>query len=326
MEGLQVTGAGAVKTIVAMIIAIFIAQISGLPGYPLAGIIAVLAAQGSSSLSASGSLRIALSAVAGALLGAAAFHIGGSNVVAIGLAAAVLIALLVWAGWTESVLISVASLVIAAGSAGGFGFWDSAWRLAALALMGAGAGLLVNLTHAPLRKERAEMSEEQSERMLRALIHFIILDLETKRITRPPIVEEQAREISEYLRKGREQHERNRKFRKMQGLHHSDVFQVLESMLGRITDIVRVLVQNPLEEEEYVFTIKLLKLIARLQERAARRRRVNMALIRRLLEQKRLQLRKDTGDAEGMYQLCTLALDYLVELEKLEMELAYQVR
>lgn len=315
------TGAGVVKIIAAVAIAVLAAQISGLAGYPLAGIIALLALQAASPLSASGSFRIAAGSVAGALLGAFAFHVGGSNVLSIGLAVLVIVAILAWAGWTESLMVSAAAAMIAVGAAGDMGLWETVWKMAVLALIGVGAGLLVNLAYTPPRRMRTEMMEEHSERMLRALLHFIILDLETKRIMRPPIVEKQMKEIADYLREGKEARERERKSRSMQGLRQAGVFQVLEAMLGRIGDMVRVLVQSPLEEEDYVFAIKMLKLITRLQERVARGKRLNLALARSALERKRAELRIDGDDAEGMYHLCTLALDYLVEVERLHLEL-----
>ena|GEM_PF-6070584 len=315
------TKAGADKIIAAAAIAVLIAQIVGLPGYPLAGIVAFLAVRAASPLTASVSLRLAAGGVLGALLGVFAGQFGAWNGILAGLAVLVTVVILAWAGWSEALPVSAASALTAAAASAGLGIWDAAWKMAAAALIGVGSGLLVGLIYKPARQLNTEMIEEKSERMIRALLHFIILDLETKRIMRPPIVDEQMREISEYIRRGRQERERERKFRKMQGIRSIDVYQVLEAMLARIGDMVRVLVQNPLEEEDYVFSIKMLKLITRFQERVARGKRLNLAVIRRALERKRAELRQDAGDGEGLYHLCTLALDYLVELERLNLEL-----
>jgi len=316
-----VTKAGADKIIAAAAIAVLIAQLVGLPGYPLAGIVAFLAVQAASSLSASVSLRLAAGGAAGAFLGVFAGQFGGWSGILAVLAVLVAAAILAWAGCSEALPVAAASALMACAASAGMDSGEAAWKMVLSALIGVGSGLLVSLIYKPARQLNTEMIEEKAERMIRALLHFIILDLETKRIMRPPIVDEQVREISDYIRRGKEERDGEGKFRKLQGILPGDAFQVLEAMLARIGDMVRVLVQNPLEEEDYVFSIKMLKLITRFQERVARGKRLNLAVIRRALEHKRAELRQDAGDGEGLYHLCTLALDYLVELERLNLEL-----
>ncbi len=310
-------GARVIKTSLAVTISILIAKSLHLYTYQFAGIVAVLSVQPSLYRSLRNGMQQTASAVLGAVTGAvAAFTVGG-NFLSMGLIAFLLMVLHVRIKWTNSILVAVVIAINTMGTAG-LHFWEAALNQISLVLIGIGVGTLINLIHKPIHQERAELILTQAEGMLRALLHFILLDLQQNQITPYSMMRDQIDEVCIYVKKGKEISglvTEDRKFNKTPFKNTSNIFLSFETMLERIHDMTKVLSKIELMEDEVRFSQKSLLLLIRMQEKIIQGKRVNLKLLERVLDQKRNQMWKGFDDSEGFYNLYGYINDYLKELE-----------
>ncbi|MBW5447546.1 ACT domain-containing protein [Cohnella sp. CFH 77786] len=321
-------GARVLKTCLAVMVSVLIANSLHLHAYQFAGIIAVLSVQPSLHRSLKNGIRQLASAVMGALIGSVALFAAGDSFLTMGIVTFLLMGLHVRIGWTNSLLVSVVIAINTMG-APGLPFWESALNPIALVLIGTGMGTLINLVHKPVHQERAEVLLTQSEGMLRALLYYMLLDLENGRVTSYVSIKEQIDEINGYLKKGKEISglvTEDRKYLKTAYKNTSNIFQAFESMLARIDDMAKVLTLTDPSEEEIAFTAKALKLLIRLQEQIVSGKKPNLASYKRALERKRALMWNGSGESEGFYNLYGIMIDYAREMERFLVENAGMVK
>ncbi|WP_123043066.1 aromatic acid exporter family protein [Cohnella candidum] len=321
-------GARVMKTCLAVMISVWIAKSLHLHTYQFAGIVAVLSVQPSLYRSLRVGVQQSASAVMGALLGAVALFAAGGSFLTMGVVSFLLMALHVRIQWTNTLLVS---LVIAINTMGapGLPFWETVLNPIALVLIGTGMGTLINLVYKPVHHERAEVLLSQSEGMLRALLHLMVLDLEKGRVPPYDMIRKQIGEIDGYLKKGKEVSKlvsEDRKFRKSSFKNTSNIFQAFETMLSRIHDMARGLTLIDMDENEVAFTVKALKLLIRMQEKTIAGRKPKLASFKRTLERKRLEMWNGSGEAEGFYGLYGVLMDYVQEMELFLVEHAGMVK
>lgn len=310
-------GARVIKTSLAVTISILIAKSLHLPTYQFAGIVAVLSVQPSLYRSFRNGIQQTASAVLGAVLGAIVAFTVGANFLSMGLVAFLLMVLHVQIKRTNSILVSVVIAINTMGTVG-LHFWEAALDQIFLVLIGMGVGTLINLIHKPVHQERAESVLSQAEGMLRALLHFILLDLQKKQITPYSAMKDQIDEIHSYLKKGQEISGlviEDRKFHKTPMKNTSSIFHAFETMLERIHEMIKVLSKIELIDDEVKFSIKSLYLLIRMQEKIIQGKRLNLTLLERVLDQKRKQMWKGSDDSEGFYNFYGYVKEYLKELE-----------
>lgn len=321
-------GARVIKTCVAVAISILIAKGLDLYTYHFAGIIAVLSVQPSLYRSLRNGVQQTASAVIGAVLGAIALFTLGGSFLAMGFITFLLMAFHVYIKWTTSLLVSVVIAINTMGTIG-HNFWEAAYNQILLVLIGTGVGALINLIHKPVHQERAEVILNQAEGMLRALLHYIYLDLEQNRMTPYASMKNQFDEIRMYIKKGKEISgliNEDRKFRKSSFKNTSTIFKSFETMLERIHDMSKALTNVKFVEAELTFSQKTLRILITMQEKIIQGKKLNLTLLKRVLDQKRNQLWKDSIDSEGFYNFYGYIKEYLNELEQFLIENSGQIK
>lgn len=312
-------GARIVKTFVAVTLSILIAKALNLHTFQFAGIVAVLSVQPSIYRTLRDSARHTASAIMGAVLGAAGlFLLDEKSFLVMGLVAFVLMVIHARLKWTNSLLLSV---VIAINTMGAteLGFWESAWNQICLVLIGTIVGTLVNLVRKPVHQERAEVSLLQAEGMLRAMLHYLYLDLDRKQITPYESLKEQIDDIGAYIRSGKEISrlvQEDRRFRKTPFKNTSSIFRSFESMLEKIHGMATALGKIEWLEEELVFSKKSLSLLIRIQENIIQGKRRNLRPLKRAIDRKRDLMWQSSGESQAYYLFYGYVTDYLQELER----------
>lgn len=333
-EGAAMIGARVIKTCFAVAISILIAKSLDLYTYHFAGIIAVLSVQPSLYRSLRFGIQQPASAIMGALLGAVGLFTFGDSFISMGFISFLLMVIHVKIKWTNSLLLSVVIGINTMGTLG-MDFWDAAWNQIMLVLIGTGTGTLINLIHKPIHQERAEVQLKQSEEMLRALLHFILLDLNKKQMTPYSLMVNQIDEIRQFLKKAKEISAlvlEDRKFRKIPFKNTSNIIESFEIMLGQIHDMSQVLSSIDLIEEEIEFSKKSIRLLIRMQENVIHGKKNNPKLMESVLDHKRNQLWKDSDDGKaypnkiGFYHFYGHLKEYLKALELFQVGNAGQVK
>jgi len=327
-EEWSLIGARVVKTFLAVTISILIAERLDLYAYQFAGIIAVLSVQPSLYRSLRNGFRQMASAALGAISGAVALFTVGASFVSMGTVTLLLMALHVRIRWTNSLLVSVVIAINTMGTVG-LPFWEAAINQIALVLIGTGVGTLVNVLRKPVHQERAEVALRQAEGMLRALLHYLALELERSGAPAFAPMKEQIEEVRGYIRMGSEISgfaNEDRKLLKSPPKDTASLFQSFESMLDRIRDMARALSAVDLIEAESAFARRALRRLIRMQESAIAGKSVNVDRAEKWLETKRSRMWNGNGGSEGYYELYGFMREYARELRRLLAEQAGAVR
>ncbi|WP_018132862.1 FUSC family protein [Effusibacillus pohliae] len=324
-------GARVIKTSLAVSLSILIARSCKLDTPQFAGIVSVLAVQPSIYRTFRHGLQQTASALMGAALGAWVLFVAGNSWLVMGGVALLLMALHVRIGWTNSLLVAVVIAINTMGTSR-LTFAESAFNQMALVAIGMGIGTLVNLLHKPAHEARAEVAAVQSERMLRALLHYICLDLQDRRVTPyDPVMKGQISQVRAYIEKGKDI---SRLIREDKRFHTAGrdplaMFHSFESMAERIRDIVKELQKIDLQKigrahGELQFANKAIRVVIRLQERLVAGRSAGLGTVQRALEARKngiwSQRTEQTADADFASALCFYnlyhhLLEYLRELE-----------
>ncbi|GAX90960.1 FUSC family protein [Effusibacillus lacus] len=317
-------GARVIKTSLAVMVSILIARSFELDTPQFAGIISVLAVQPSIYRTLRHGIRQTVSAVVGASLGAFALYAVGNSFLVMGSAVLLLMTLHVKIGWTNSLLVSVVVAINTMGTTS-LSFGESALNQIALVVIGMGVGTLVNLLYKPVHETRAEILLTQSEGMLRALLHFVNLDLEANRITPyKPVMKEQIEYVRKYVEQGKEISgliKEDNRIRLFPSKNTFTVFHSFETMVERIRDMSKELQKIDITHDEFIFMKKTVRLVISVQERAMNRQYSHVKLMKGTLEKRRNEMWNTRGVPEDItsklafYNIYGYLIEYLREID-----------
>lgn len=317
-------GARVIKTSLAVAISILLARSFALDTPQFAGIVAVLAVQPSIFRTLRHGIQQTVSAIMGAVLGAFALYAVGSSFLVMGIAALLLMALHVKIRWTNSLLVAVVIAVNTMGTTH-LSFAESALNQIALVSIGMGVGTLINLLHKPVHEERAEVLLKQSEGMLRALLHYIYLDLREHRVTPyTSVMKEQIEHVRKYIEKGKEISgliKEDSKFRLLPPKKTFSIFHSFEAMAERIRDMSKELQKVDAHHDELAFAKKAIRLVISIQENAMSGKPTHLLPVKKAIEKRRKEmwyrqeLSEDLLSKLAFYNFYGYLKEYLREIE-----------
>ncbi|GMA49535.1 hypothetical protein GCM10025857_08920 [Alicyclobacillus contaminans] len=195
-------GGRALKTCVAIAIAVWIAEFTHLVSPQFAGIVAVLAVQPSAYRSVRQGMRQIASAAMGAALGMLALWAVGHPPWAFGLVSLLLMGVHIQMRWTPSLLVAVVAAINTMGSAG-LSIWHSGLNQLALICTGLVIGTIINLLVRPAHHRRALACLEQGQREVRQLLHLVHEDIRHGRVTPYEVVRDRIQQVHVTLSQGR---------------------------------------------------------------------------------------------------------------------------
>lgn len=263
-------GLRVIKTAISIMISISIARLLKLEPDHFAGIISMLAVQPSVYRSLRHSATNMASALLAALLGITVVELIGSTAPVIAAVALLVMALHVRFKQTAALPLAVIVAVNTMGTADEL-FGSAALHQIALVLIGMTVGTLVNMIRRPVHSEREEVLLAKSESMLRALLHYVSLDLRHGTMTPyKPQMRLQLDEVRDYIEKGkavsqliREDRWLGRKADPGAGAE----FRAYETMLERIRDLIKALQKADMSHHEAERLIRAIALVVHVQER-----------------------------------------------------------
>ncbi|MFC4768636.1 FUSC family protein [Effusibacillus consociatus] len=316
-------GARVIKTSLAVAISILLARSYDLDTPHFAGIIAVLAVQPSIYRTFRHGIQQTISAVLGASLGAFALYAVGDSFFVMGIVALLLMTLHVKIRWTNSLLVAVVIAINTMGTTH-LSFAESALNQMALVLIGMGIGTLINLLHKPVHEVRARVLLVQSEGMLRALLHYMHLDLQENRVTPyASVMKEQIEHVRGFIEKGKEISgliSEDQRFRIFPHKNTFTIFHSFEIMVERIRDMSKELQQIDLTDQQIGFLKKAVRVAACVQERAVNAKISHANLVKRVLEQRRItmwipqKVSADFASRLAFYNFYGYLLEYVREI------------
>ncbi|WP_274365557.1 FUSC family protein [Paenibacillus thermotolerans] len=269
----MVIGLRVVKTVISIAISIAIARALRLEPAHFAGIISMLAVQPSVYQSLRHTLLHLASALFSSLAAITAALLLGNGALVISAVSLLVMALHVSFKQTTSLTLSVIVAVNTLGMADHFSGGTAAYHQFFLVLIGMLAGTAVNAIHRPMHREREEVLLAKSEQMLRVLLHYVQLDVQSGRMT--PYKTEMRKQIEEvrsYIEKGKSI---SQLIREDRWIHKSadagagELFRTYETMVERIRDLVKALQKADLRLSEASRLDRAIRLVLRVQERAS---------------------------------------------------------
>jgi uncharacterized membrane protein YgaE (UPF0421/DUF939 family) len=319
----MIVGLRVVKTVISIGISITLARLLHIEPAYFAGIVSMLAVQPSVYRSLHHSLSHIVSALGAAIIGITAALAFGNGVLVFAAVSLLVMALHVKLAQTSSLTVAVIVAINTIGTSDKLDGSTAAFYQFSLILIGMTVGTAVNVVLRPVHREREGMLLSKSEGMLRALLHFIRIDLQKGRMTLyKPDMKLQIEEVRTYINKGKAVSkliQEDRWLNRSKADESQNMFLIYEKMLERIRDLVKALQKANLSDPESTHLLRVIRIVIKGQERLVKKgKRIPFMLHLGTLGVSRLTSNTEQQEMlsrYAYYQAYEALSEYLEELE-----------
>lgn len=281
-------GGRVLKTVLAVTLAIFLAQQLGLERVTLAAIIALVTVQRTFYYSLLHSLAKLGSVLMGGILGIGFGYLFGVNPLAYGLVTLVSILICLKMHWEEHILLTAITAISIIFS-GAVSLEIYLLEQIFTALLGALSALGINYLFTPNHKQDVIKKLLQADASLRRLIDFIIEEVQnpgcddtafTEEVSRLRTEIEAGKDIAILLR----EEQRFVIKRETPSDRYSQAFDILYSQLDRLDEMHNLACQMPAKVPQAVPLAKLLRIVQKIQYKKFRNKKATYASLELILE------------------------------------------